>query len=212
MSSHACFKGRNENAEIRGCGPSPKHRHEATHTHDLRPYGALEINAGPGNPGGETEFDIFTRASGTAKSAFLAWTRVQRLWASRQRRAAFWLLLGAGALERAGSRAAGGTTRLRSASWRGVLRQRAYARWMETRSQYACRTDCRRGFHNSFGLRQVTVEWKARGRRPASRARSGCAGRHLWRDCSPQPVTSAAGCVGALSGARWHAAVSGASE
>ena len=141
---------------------------------------------------------------------FFTWTRVQRLWASRQRRAACWLLLGAGALKCAGSRAAGGATRLRSASWRGVLCQGAYARWMETRSQYACRTDCRRGFHNSFGLRQVTVEWKARGRRPASHARSGCGGGHLWRDCSPQPVTSAAGCVGALSGARWHAAVSGA--
>ena len=170
-----------------------------------------KLTPGPVTPMGRQSSIFSERASGTAKSAFLAWTRVQRLWASRQRRAAFWLLLGAGALERAGSRAAGGATRLRSASWHGVLCQGAYARWMETRNQYACRTDCRRGFHNSFDLRQVTVEWKARGRRPASHARSGCGGGHLWRDCSPQPVTSAAGCVGALSGARWHAAVSGAS-
>ena len=53
---------------------------------------------------------------------------------------------------------------------RALSCQRAYARWMETRSQYACRTDCRRGFHNSFGLRQITAEVKARGCRPASHA------------------------------------------
>ena len=171
---------------------------------------AGEVHAWPVNVDGKKDSSVLSRASGMARSTFLAWTPTSPAPLGKAS-AARGPWVGAGALERAGSRAAGGTTRLRSASWRGVLRQRAYARWMETRSQYACRTDCRRGFHNSFGLRQVTVEWKARGRRPASHARSGCGGGHLWRDCSPQPVTSAAGCVGALSGARWHAAVSGAS-
>ena len=62
----------------------------------------------------------------------------------------------------------------RDASAIGELARRALSAGLRAldgdAQSYACRTDCRRGFHNSFGLRQITAEVKARGCRPASHA------------------------------------------
>ena len=93
--------------------------------------GVLEVNAWPVNVDGKTESSVLSQASGKARSPFFHVASHQSIG---QGVSGLWL--GAGALERAGSRAAGGATRVRSASWHGVPRQRAYARWMEMRSQY----------------------------------------------------------------------------
>ena len=126
--------------------------------------GVLEVNAWPVSVDGKTESSVWSQASGKARSTFPTWTPTSPLgkasaafgWAQ-----APWSARGHGLRvarlvcdQRVGTACpVSGPTR---AGWRCAVN--------------TCRNDCLRGFHNAFGLGQITAKLKARGRRPASHA------------------------------------------